>query len=81
MKQLGTLTLNIVSNDPQRVFNELRNVIEKNYYGTKVTFKNRVSMNITEFEIASTQLCCISLETFKEILYFIPDYDIRILLG
>lgn len=81
MKQLGTLTLNIVSNEPQRVFNALHDEIEKNYYGTQVTLTNRVSMNITEFEISSTQLCCISLETFREILYFIPDYDIRILVG
>lgn len=81
MKQSVVLTLNIVSNEPERVFNALHNLSDTRYEGMQVTFKNRVSINITEFEITSNERCCISLETLREVLYWVPDYDIRIIVG
>lgn len=81
MKHSVVLTLNIVSNEPERVFNALHNFIEGGYYDMHVTLKNRVSINITEIEITSTQRCCLSFETIHELLYWIPDYDIRIIVG
>ena len=81
MKQSVVLTLNIVSDEPERVFNALHKLIMTQQHDMQVFLKNRVCSNITEFEIYSTERCCFSLETFQEVLDWLPDYNIRFIVG
>lgn len=42
---------------------------------------NRVSRDIVEIDLTSTEPRAISLENIKEILYWLPSYKIRFTIG
>ena len=72
-----TLRLNIVTKEESRVIAELSSVSTKYI----ATLANRVSNEIVEIDLTCTEPTAISLENIKEILYWIPAYDIRFIIG
>ena len=75
------LRINIVTNDVMRVFDDLVRVFGKGGQGHQVTFANRISRRIVEFDIQSDRWAVISLENIREAIPYVDDCDIRFCVG
>lgn len=75
------LRLNIVTNDTERVFQDLNRVFGKGGQGLQVTLANRVSQRIIEFDIQTDRWAVISLENIREAIPYVDDWDIRFCVG
>lgn len=74
------MILNIVTDDAERVLDALRYELGRGANSPRFFFKNRPARNIIEIEVVSDGYACISLENLHEALYFLSDYDIRIII-
>ena len=72
-----SIRLNIETKDEQRVIEEFK-IASSTFIAQLVM---RVSPDIVEIELSSTEPRAISLENIKDILYWIPDYKIRFSIG
>lgn len=73
--------LNVVYDDASEVLSALRAHLCGEGSPLMVFYANRQSSEIMEFDIMSDESCCVSLESIKEALPFVKDWNIRISLS
>lgn len=78
---MSKFRLNVVTDNEYYVHDCLLKAFLDSVHGVRVYLANRPAHGIVEFDFIADELCCISLEAIKEALPFIPDYNIRIVLG
>jgi hypothetical protein len=74
------MRLNIVTDDTFCVHDALIKAFNNSTHGVRVYLANRPAKGIVEFDFVSSEPCCISLESIREALPFIEDYNIRIVI-
>lgn len=70
--------LNVVTDNEFEVHNCLVNAFAHTEHGIKVYLANRPGKGIVEFEFVADVPCCLSLESIKEALPMVADYNIRV---
>lgn len=75
------MRLNIVTNHEEYVIDCLVYAFANTAHGVRPYLANRPAKGIIEIEFMADDICCISLESIKEALPFLSDYDIRIVIG
>ena len=74
------MRLNIVTDDAFGVHDELIKAFHNSIHGVRVYLANRPAEGIVEFDFVSDEPCCITLESIREALPCIRDFDIRIVI-
>lgn len=74
------MILNIETTQKERVLSDIKEAFHTDKKEVEVTLKEHEVTPIINIEIKSKQPRCISLEALKEMLYYIEDYKIRIII-
>ena len=75
------MRLNIVTNHEDYVMDCLVHAFANTEHGVRPYLANRPAKGIIEVDFVADDICCISLESVKEALPFLSDYDIRLVIG
>ena len=75
------MRVNIVTDDEYYCHDCLMQAFHGSQHGIRVYLANRPAKGIVEFDFVADDICCISIESIREALPHIPDYDIRIVIG
>ena len=75
------MRINVVTNEDYYVHDCLIQAFYGSPHGVRVYLANRPARGIVEYDFMSDEPCCISLESIKEALPFIPDFNIRLVVG
>lgn len=74
------MRLNIVTDDAIHVHDALIMAFHNSTHGVRVYLANRPAKGIVEYDFVCSEPCCISLESIREALPFIEDFNIRIVI-
>ena len=75
------MRINVVTEHDTYVHDCLIKAFHNSVHGVRVYLANRPAKGIVEFDFVADDICCISLESIKEALPFIDDYNIRLVIG
>lgn len=75
------LRLNIVTNDTERVFQDLNRVFGKGGQGLQVTLANRVGSGMIEIDIQTDCWAVLSIGVIRAAIPYVDDWDIRFCVG
>lgn len=72
------MRLNIVCNNAAEVVDALNYAFTPSAHGVRAYLANRPAKDIIEIDIVSDVPCCLSIESIKEALPFIAEWNIRV---